>query len=66
MSEIEFGRFVPGVTAYAALLLMVVMVGAILAHLAILGGSPIPAAVLLLLSGGIAWLTREGADASRN
>lgn len=60
------GLFIPGVTVYAALLLMVVMVGAIIAHLAILGGSPFPAIVLLLLSGGIAWLTRAGADASRN
>ncbi|MCU1384660.1 MAG: hypothetical protein JWL71_3357 [Acidobacteria bacterium] len=60
------GLFVPGVTVYAALLLMAVMVGAIIAHLAILGGSPIPAAVLLLLSGGIVWVTREGTDASRH
>jgi putative oxidoreductase len=60
------GLFIPGVTVYAALLLMVVMVGAIIAHVAILGGSPFPAIALLLLSGGIAWLTRAGADASRN
>jgi putative oxidoreductase len=60
------GLFLPGVTVYAACLLMVVMVGAIIAHLAILGGSPVPAIALLLLSGGIAWLTKEGADASRH
>jgi uncharacterized membrane protein YphA (DoxX/SURF4 family) len=60
------GLFSPVVTVYAALLLIVVMVGAIIAHLMVLGGSPVPAMALLLLSGGIAWLTREGADASRN
>jgi putative oxidoreductase len=60
------GLFVPAVTVYAALLLAIVMVGAIIAHLTVLGGSPVPAAVLLLCSGGIAWLTREGADASRH
>jgi putative oxidoreductase len=59
------GLFVPAVTVYAALLLMVVMVGAIIAHLAILGGSPVPAIALLLLSGGIARLTK-GPDASRH
>ena len=60
------GLFVPATTVYAALLLMIVMAGAIVAHLAILGGSPVPAIVLLLLSGGIAWLTREGTRASRH
>lgn len=60
------GLFIPAVTVYAALLLMMVMAGAIIAHLTILGGSPIPAIVLLLLSGGIAWLTREVPDASRH
>jgi uncharacterized membrane protein YphA (DoxX/SURF4 family) len=60
------GLFIPAVTVYAALLLIVVMVGAIIAHLTVLGGSPVPAIALLVLSGGIAWLTREGADASRN
>lgn len=60
------GLLVPAVTFYAALLLVVVMVGAIIAHLSILGGSPVPALALLLLSAGIAWLTRESADASRH
>jgi uncharacterized membrane protein YphA (DoxX/SURF4 family) len=41
---------------YAALLLAIVMVGAIIAHLTILGGSPAPALVLLILSGIIAYL----------
>ena len=52
------GLLVPGLTFYAALLLMTVMVGAIGSHLTILGGSPAPPAVLLLLSATIAWLTR--------
>ena len=41
---------------YAALLLAIVMVGAIIAHLTVLGGSPAPALVLLILSGIIAYL----------
>jgi putative oxidoreductase len=55
------GLFLPKVTIYAALLLMTVMVGAIVAHLTILGGSPLPAIVLLLLSAAIAWLARDTA-----
>ncbi len=43
---------------YAAVLLAIVMVGAILAHIAVLGGSPAPAAVLLVLSGMIAYLRK--------
>jgi hypothetical protein len=35
------------------------MIGAIIAHLTILGGSPAPALALLVLSGGIASLARE-------
>jgi putative oxidoreductase len=55
------GLLLPRVTIYAALLLMAVMVGAIVAHLSILGGSPLPAIVLLLLSAAIAWLARDTA-----
>src|SRR5712671_4081546 len=36
---------------YAAILLVIVMIGAIITHLAIVGGSPAPAASLLALSG---------------
>jgi putative oxidoreductase len=43
---------------YAALLLAVVMVGAIVAHVTVLGGSPAPAAALLVLSGIIAYLRK--------
>ena len=43
---------------YAAVLLAVVMVGAIIAHVTVLGGSPAPAAVLFVLSGIIAYLRK--------
>ena len=43
---------------YAAVLLAVVMLGAIIAHVAVLGGSPAPAVVLLVLSGIIAYLRK--------
>src|SRR5258708_22106158 len=39
---------------YAAVLLAIIMVGAIFAHVTVLGGSPAPAAVLFLLSGVLA------------
>ena len=44
---------------YAALLLAIVMVGAIIAHLTVVGGSPAPALVLLILSGIIAYLRQQ-------
>jgi putative oxidoreductase len=43
---------------YAAVLLAIVMIGAIVAHLTVLGGSPAPALVLLVLSGIIAYLRK--------
>jgi uncharacterized membrane protein YphA (DoxX/SURF4 family) len=43
---------------YAASLLAVVMVGAIVTHVTILGGSPVPALVLLVLSAIIAYLRK--------
>jgi putative oxidoreductase len=43
---------------YAAVLLAVVMIGAIIAHVTVLGGSPAPAVVLLVLSGIIAYLRK--------
>jgi putative oxidoreductase len=49
---------VPRATFYGAALLTTVMIGAIVAHLAVLGGSPIPALVLLVIVGTIAWLRR--------
>jgi len=49
---------VPGYAFYGASLLATVMVGAVIAHLAILGGSPVAAIVLLLLTGTIAYLRK--------
>ena len=43
---------------YAAILLGIVMIGAIVAHVTVLGGSPAPAASLLVLSGIIAYLRK--------
>jgi putative oxidoreductase len=43
---------------HAALLLATVMVGAIITHLTVLGGSPVPPLVLLVLSGTIAYLRK--------
>jgi putative oxidoreductase len=43
---------------YAAVLLAAVMVGAIIAHLTVLGGSPAPALALFILSGIIAYLRK--------
>jgi putative oxidoreductase len=49
---------IPRAAFYGAALLAVVMVGAIVAHLAVLGGSPIPALVLLVIVGTVAYLRR--------
>jgi uncharacterized membrane protein YphA (DoxX/SURF4 family) len=52
------GLVVPGYAFYGASLLATVMVGAVIAHLAILGGSPLPAIVLLAITGTVAYLRR--------
>ncbi len=52
------GLLIPRYAFYAAILLVIVMIGAIITHLAIVGGSPAPAASLLALSGIIAWLRK--------
>jgi uncharacterized membrane protein YphA (DoxX/SURF4 family) len=52
---------VPRAAFYGAALLALVMVGAIVIHLAVLGGSPIPALVLLVVVGTVAWLRRPTA-----
>ena len=52
------GLLIPRYAFYAAGLLAVVMVGAIIAHLTILGTSPAVPIVLLVLSGSIAWLRK--------
>jgi putative oxidoreductase len=50
---------IPSLAGVGALLLAGVMAGAIVAHLTILGGSPVVPAVLLLIVGGVAWFRRE-------
>ena len=52
------GLLVSRYAFYAAVLLAVIMFGAIVAHLTVLGGSPAPAAVLLVLSAAIAYLRK--------
>ena len=45
------GLLIPRYAFYAAILLAIVMVGAIIAHLTVLGGSPAAPAILLALTG---------------
>ena len=52
------GLLWPRTSFYAAIVLITVMVGAIAAHLTILGGNPTPPIVLLVLSAAIAYLRR--------
>jgi putative oxidoreductase len=53
-----FLLLIPRVTFYGAALLLLVMLGAVTAHLTVLGGSPAPAFILMILSALTAWLTR--------
>jgi putative oxidoreductase len=48
----------PRTPFYGALLLMLIMLGAITTHLTLIGGNPTPAIVLLLLNATIAYLRR--------
>jgi uncharacterized membrane protein YphA (DoxX/SURF4 family) len=52
------GLVIPRAAFYGATLLGTVMVGAVVAHLAILGGNPTPAIVLLVIVGTVAYLRR--------
>ena len=52
------GLLLPRYAFYAAVLLASVMVGALIAHAIVLGGSPAAALVLLVLSGSIAYLRK--------
>lgn len=51
--------FVPGRAIYGAGLLVVTMVGAVLTHLVLIGGSAVPALVLLILSAIITWMHKD-------
>ena len=53
------GLFVPAAATYAALLLAMVMVGAVATHLLIIGGNPLVPILLLGATLAIAWLRRE-------
>ena len=59
------GLFVPALAPYAALMLAVVMSGAVTTHLFIVGGSPVAAACLLASTLTIAWLRRERISSAR-
>ena len=48
----------PSITAFGALLLSCIMVGAVVTHVFIIGGSALPAIVLLLLTATIAFAHR--------
>jgi uncharacterized membrane protein YphA (DoxX/SURF4 family) len=52
------GLFLPRWSFYAASMLAVVMVGAVISHLTVLGGSPVAPLVLLVMTGAIAWLRK--------
>ena len=50
---------VPSLAAFGALLLIPTMVGAVITHLFIVGGSAVPAIVMLIGSLAIAWARRD-------
>jgi uncharacterized membrane protein YphA (DoxX/SURF4 family) len=49
----------PSLAALGALLLICIMIGATLTHLFLIGGSPVPALVLLALSAIVAYAKRD-------
>lgn len=51
--------FVPGKAAYGAVALAITMVGAVLTHLVLIGGSPLPAIVLLAITATIVWSHKD-------
>lgn len=51
---------IPSLAAYGAVALFVTMIGAIIAHLFIIGGSPLIPIVLLASTATIAWARRSG------
>jgi putative oxidoreductase len=53
------GLLIPRYAFYAALLLAMVMTGAVIAHLTVLGGSPAAPVILLILTGTVAWLRKQ-------
>ena len=49
---------IPSLAVYGAAALAVTMVGAIITHLTLIGGSPVPAFVLLIATASIVWMRR--------
>jgi putative oxidoreductase len=49
----------PSLVAFGALLLICIMIGATITHLFLIGGSPVPALVLLALSAIVAYARRD-------
>jgi len=50
---------IPRLSGLGALLLVGVMLGAVATHLFLVGGSPLPAIILLIVTGVIAWGRRK-------
>jgi uncharacterized membrane protein YphA (DoxX/SURF4 family) len=50
---------VPNRAALGAMLLICIMIGAVITHLFVIGGSPVPAIVLLALSAIVAYAKRD-------
>lgn len=46
---------IPRTAFYGAALLVCTMIGAVLTHLFLIGGNPVPASVLLLIVATVAW-----------
>ena len=59
------GLLISRYALYAAILLALVMVGATIANLTVLGISPAPTVALLVLSGIIAWLRKPETSSAR-
>lgn len=53
---------IPTIAAFGGVLLSCIMVGAIATHLLLIGGSAVPAAVLLILSGIVVFAHRDQID----
>ena len=49
---------IPKCAFYGAALLVMVMAGAVVSHLAVLGGSPLAAVLFLIAAGVIAWFRK--------
>jgi len=51
--------FVPGKAFYGAAMLAITMFGAVTTHFVLIGGNPIPAIILLVITATIAWSNKE-------